>query len=344
MGARDLARRGAALLAAGLLLAACGTTPSPRPSGSDFPSDPDVDPSRPAVVATVAPDLLAGDWRAEPLPLGDAQVATISDACAASARSNLGDDEADLPTAVVDARGVGRFLAVLADDELAILCLGRIDAANAATVDSVDRLAAESFGRPDGDNDATVTEMTPEELGGGQRILAVGRLGVAAARATVSLRDGSSVTTSAGNGWWAAWWPAPTPAGQVATADASGKALAATDVPAGIVESRLGAASWWLDPQAPAPTASSTSLDVLVLEISCSGARSGVDRLDPPQIDVTADAFVIRMGIRRVPGASDCPGNTPFPAKIDLPEAVGGRSLLDGSERPPRDAARPPSG
>src|SRR5689334_17658942 len=125
-------------LGAALLVSACGSTANP--SASDFPSDPDVEPSLPAVTVTVPPDQMVGEWRASPLPLGDAQVATISDACAASARSKLGEAEANLPTAVVDARGAGLVTAVLSDDDLAVLCFAHVDSTNAVAVDSVARL------------------------------------------------------------------------------------------------------------------------------------------------------------------------------------------------------------
>jgi hypothetical protein len=329
------------VLAVVALLAACGTT---RPPSTDPEDDPvlESDDAPSGITITVPPDQMLGDWTAAPLPLADSQIAIVSDACATAARRTLGEAEANLPTAVVDARGGGLVLAVLSDDDLAILCLGRIDGATGATVDSVDRLAAESFDRPDGDNDASVTEVTSDERAGGQRTIAFGRLGVVATNAEVALRDGSTVQASTSNGWWAAWWRGPTPAAEVRTQDEARKPLLASDVPAGIVENRLGPAEWWLDPKARKPLADTTALDIIAVEKSCSGGQPGLARLDPPRMDFSDTSIVITLGIRRMPGAQDCPGNAPFPVKVDLPEEIDGRALLDGGVLPPRDATKPP--
>ncbi|HEV7809210.1 MAG TPA: hypothetical protein VGO64_01320 [Candidatus Limnocylindrales bacterium] len=327
-------------MAAVALLAGCGSVQPPSTNPDDPGLESDEAPS--GVTVTVPPNQMLGEWTAAPLPLADSQIAIISDACATAARQTLGEAEANLPTAVVDARGSGLVLAVLSDDDLAILCLGHVDAATGPTVDSIDRLAAGSFDRPDGDNDASATEVTPDDAGGGQRTVAFGRLGVLAANAEVGLRDGSAVQASASNGWWAAWWRGPTPAAEVRTQDEARKPLLATDVPAGIVENRLGPAEWWLDPKAPKPLADTTTLDVIAVEKSCSGGQPGKARLDPPRMDFSDTSIVITLGIRRLPGAQDCPGNAPFPVKVDLPEQVDGRALLDGGVLPPRDATKPP--
>ena len=84
---------------------------------------------------------ILGAWRPAPIRLGDPQIAVISDACAATARERLGEPEANLPTALVDARGENVATAILADDERAIECRVRIDSAGGATVDKVLRLA-----------------------------------------------------------------------------------------------------------------------------------------------------------------------------------------------------------
>jgi hypothetical protein len=111
------------------------------------------------------------------------------------------------------------------------------------------------------------------------------------------------------------------------------------------VESRLGPAAWWLDPNALAPNPNATTIPIKVLEQSCaSGGADGLDRLDAPSMELTDKAITVKLAIRRLPGAEDCQGNAPFKFELDLPEPLGDRALLDGSSKPPRDATKPPSG
>src|SRR5437868_1311829 len=103
-----------------IAIAGCSLAPGPTgalasaataPSGPSVPSDPAGQPEPSSVVV----DQLGGRWRTSPLVVDDAHVAIVSDACAAEARTSLGPDEADLPTALVDARGQ-RFVTVIMAD------------------------------------------------------------------------------------------------------------------------------------------------------------------------------------------------------------------------------------
>ena len=320
------------------LLAACGpNAPSPVGSNAGLPSA-----SQPAATSPASPappDVIAGPWQTNPIPLADSQVAIVSDACAAAARAQLGEVEAQLPTAVVDARGDSRFVAVLSDGGLGIDCIGRVTEAG-ATVTAVDRLAVESVAPVEGSATA-ITELAGLEDATAST-MAFGRSGSGAAGVRVGFGDGSSVTATKGDGWWAAWWPGSKRATKVESLDASG-AVTATTTPTGEVESRLVTATWWLDPAAPPPAAGVATVKVLVRENACSSGTSGAERVDPPDMSFSETAITVRVDIRRRAGGQDCQGTPPFPFTLELPEPVGGRALLDASTRPPRDATKPPS-
>jgi hypothetical protein len=109
-------------------------------------------------------------------------------------------------------------------------------------------------------------------------------------------------------------------------------------------EARIGPASWWLNPAAAAPTPASMSIRALVLEESCASGKTPEGRVEPPRIEPTDGEITITFEFRRRPGGQDCPSNPPFPVTIKLPEPLGGRVLLDGASKPPRDASGPPPG
>ena len=286
---------------------------------------------------------VGGAWRSSAIPLSDSQIAIISDACAASARESFGQAEADLPTAVIDARGEGLTTAILADGTLAIECLARLDETG-ATVDAVDRLASTSFDAVDGSRIA-VTEMAREDDRAGGRMIAFGRIGPDAAAVRIGLADGSTVAAAAGAGWWVAWWPGAQLASRIEAVDQASAVTGSAEAPKDVVEARVGPAAWWLDPTAEAPTTDSTAVAAMVLEEACASGTSGADRLDPPTIDLSDTGVTITLWIRRQPGPQACQdGNEPFGYTILLPEPLDDRTLFDGSETPPREAAKPPTG
>lgn len=332
---------------AGLVAPSSLGAPSPSATG---PTDRAVSGSPGAVgsVATlpgpsgIADAQVGGAWRSSAIPLSDSQIAIVSDACAASARESFGEAEADLPTAVIDARGEGLTTAILSDGTLAIECLARLDETG-ATVDAVDRLAATSFAALDGSRIA-VTEMAREDDRAGGRTIAFGRVGPGAAAVHVGLADGSTVDAAVDTGWWVAWWPGAQLASTIQTVDQAKAVTGSAPAPNDVVEARVGPAAWWLDPTAEAPATDSTAIAAMVLEEACASGKSGADRLDPPTIDLSETGVTVTLWIRRQPGPQDCQGNEPFGYTIQLPEPLDTRTLFDGSETPPREAAKPPTG
>ena len=321
-------RRLLVLVAVALVGVACNAapivpSPSAAPSGgplSSPPSEPSAGNPSPAAAANIG-----GPWLASPIPLADSQVAIVSDACAAAARDRLGPVEADLPTAVVDARGAGRFTAILSDGGAGIDCFGKIGDAG-ATVDAVDRLAVDAVEPVDGAAVA-ITELAVDE-DDAPRTVAYGRIGPDGSGVRLSRADGSAVTATVGTGWWAAWWPTDGKAAKVEALDASGAVAASVPAPASDVESRLSTALWWLDPAKPRPTESATTLDVLVQEQACASGQSGVDRIDPPSMELDDTTVTVRLDIRRRAGGQDCQAIAPFPFTVELPEPLGNRRLL----------------
>jgi hypothetical protein len=325
------------------LVASSGPTIAPtegsEPSGAPGPID-----SGPPEPSEIAGQQVAGAWRRSPALLADSQIAIVSDACAASARESLGETEANLPTAVVDARGGGLTTAILSDGKLAIVCLARLDDTG-ATVDSIDRLSSVSFDAVDGSKLGLTEVARDQDLPGGvERTIAFGRVGPDAYQVKLGFDDASTLVAATGNGWWAAWWPGSPRASQVVAVDRSSIVVGSATAPKDVLENRVGRAAWWLDPTAEAPTADSRSIAAMALEEACASGKSGADRVDPPVVSVSDTGVTVTLWIRRVPGAQDCQGNEPFPYTIVLPEAVGDRTLFDGSETPPREAAKPPTG
>src|SRR4051794_24961682 len=113
-----------AAIAVGLVaVVGCGTSiPSTPASGSTPPTDASPVPSDEPTGTDPVVGMLADAWRRSPIPLDERHVAIISDACAATAREQLGADLAGLPTALVDSRGAGLATAILADDLHAVEC------------------------------------------------------------------------------------------------------------------------------------------------------------------------------------------------------------------------------
>ena len=328
-----------------LLVAGCAFVPallrSPSP-GSASPEAPGIESVEP-VSSDVPLGQVVGGWLAAPLQLGDPQIAVVSDACATAARTELGDADANLPTALVDVRGEGLATAIMADDERAIQCLARIDGAGVARVDSVERLAPSAVA-PVADTEIGLTSMVGLDDRDGGRMLVLGRIGPAASQVKLALDDKTEVLASSADGWYAAWWPGQTRATVIGAVDNGSQVVRTIDASTGQVDGRLGAASWWLDPKALAPTATSATVQGLVLEEACASGKSPKGRIEPPLFDLSETAVTVVFGIRPLPGDQDCQGNAPYPVTFTLPEPLAGRTLLDGNGVPPRDASVPPVG
>jgi hypothetical protein len=334
-------RRTALVVCLLVLVAGCGLSP-------DIPSI-DRGSNGSGIVGSGGPDPtdvakppFVGPWQPSPFALGDPQVATISDACAAAARVGLGEIEANLPTALVDARGEGAATAILADDERAIECRARIDAAGGTMVEEVVRLAP-SFVVPAGGREIRLTSLVPLADHEGDRMLVLGRVGPEASGVKLGLDDGSEVFASSANGWYAAWWAGHRRASVIVAVDDRDVVVGTLQAPNGVVVGELGATSWWLDPQAPAPRADSVSIRGFVLERACTSGQTPEGRVERPLFDLTETAVTVVIGIRTLPDGQDCQGNAPFPVRIELPEPLAERALLDGGSVPPRDASKLPA-
>jgi hypothetical protein len=101
---------------------------------------------------------------------------------------------------------------------------------------------------------------------------------------------------------------------------------------------------WRLDPAFPPPAAGDRQIHVLITEQACASGRSPEGRVLPPLIAPSATAMTIAILVTSRPGNADCPGNPDFAMTVDLPEPLGGRTLLDGDVFPPRDVTKPSSG
>jgi hypothetical protein len=286
---------------------------------------------------------ILGPWQPSPVGLGDPQIAVISDACAAAAREQLGEPEANLPTAVVDARGENVATAILADEERAIECRVRIDSGGTATVDGVARLAP-SMVAPVAAAAISVSSLVQVPDREGDRMLLIGRVESSASSVKIAFDDGTRVVASIGNAWYTAWWPGHVRMRALGAVDAGNLTIASGEIPAGEVDARMGAASWWLDPRAPAPTPDSTSIGGFVREEGCASGRTPQGRLEGPLFDLTETDVTVTFGVRPLPGAQDCQANPAFPVTFNLPEPLAERILLDGNAVPPRDATKPPPG
>ena len=329
-----------------IVLASCGSggpTPSAPPgTGPSTPGAPDA--SAAQNPSSLVVDQLGGPWRRSPIFVDDAHVAILSDACAAAARSQLGEVEANLPTAVVDARGERFATVIMADDLDGIECLARLDPTGAsATVDSAVRLSKTAIAPVEGAR-ITVASLVHLDDRTGGRTVAFGRIGTVPESAKVAFDDNTVVLATDANGWWATWWRGTDRASGYAAVDNHDIVIGSTPPFDGERTATVVRATWWLDPDAPAPTAASTTIHALVLEASCASGRSPEGRIEPPTIELTATAISIAIDIRHLPGGQDCPGNPPYPLAIKLGEPLGRRTLLDASSTPPRDASTVPSG
>jgi hypothetical protein len=94
-------------------------------------------------------------------------------------------------------------------------------------------------------------------------------------------------------------------------------------------------ARWWLDPNAPSPTAESTQLEILLREQACASGKPPEGRVLEPTIVTTPDAIEVAIGIRQQ-GNADCPGNPAYSMQLRLPGWIGPRGLFDASQYPAR--------
>ena len=105
----------------------------------------------------------------------------------------------------------------------------------------------------------------------------------------------------------------------------------------------LSPASWTLDPDAPAPDATTTDLAILVNELACTGGQEMGARLLAPTVLEREDSVLIVFAAVPLEGdAFECPGNPPSRVVVRLSAPLGDRVLRDAGSFPPLDPAAAP--
>ncbi len=89
-----------------------------------------------------------------------------------------------------------------------------------------------------------------------------------------------------------------------------------------------------LDPAHPIDP-DSTTLHLLVSQEACSGGRSGVENLYPPEVIETDTEIRIALVVLPPEGSQTCPGNIADPITIELDSPIGHRTVADGLTVPP---------
>jgi hypothetical protein len=325
-------------LALGLLLAACDQASVVPPASNDAgPSDeasaePTSEPTPPAI------GQLLGTWRRSPIVLDDGHVAIFSDACAAKARTEISEDAANLPTAVVDAQGMAFAIVILADDLSAVACQLDIGpSGNDAVAASINWFAGDEIASVDGTGISVVSYLHGMD---GGRTVAFGRIGPDAIKAKISFDDASVIQAANENGWWATWWRGVVPAATFVATDSKDIVIGHAAKPPEAVDTGVSVATWWIDPKQPAPTAKSTTIHALVMEQACASGQSAEGRVEEPIIELGDTSITVTYRVRGRQGTGqDCQGNPTTPIELTLPEPLGNRTLLDGGSDPPRDAS-----
>ncbi|MDQ2964292.1 MAG: hypothetical protein M3R57_00355 [Chloroflexota bacterium] len=120
------------------------------------------------------------------------------------------------------------------------------------------------------------------------------------------------------------------------TLDVMGECQPEVVLPPGVAR-----AEWRLDPAFPAPAGGDRQIHALITEQACANGKPPEGRVLPPLVTPSQTAVTIAILVTNIPGGADCPGNPEFALTVDLPEPLGGRTLLDGAVYPPRDIRQP---
>ena len=105
----------------------------------------------------------------------------------------------------------------------------------------------------------------------------------------------------------------------------------------------FGNAHWVLDPDKPAPTASSTELSILINERACANGEAPEGRQIVTQVLEADDRLMITVLVEPVSGNATCPSNPWHPMTVELEKPLGDRALYDGSTVPALERTWPPS-
>jgi len=100
-----------------------------------------------------------------------------------------------------------------------------------------------------------------------------------------------------------------------------------------------GAAASWHVVEGVELNDDTVEVAVEVTEQGCTGGRSSQDRLLAPRVEQFADVVVVTYAVEPLPdGVYGCPSNPPSVTTLRLPEPLAGRTLVDGTSLPYRDA------
>ena len=320
-------------------VAACGpAVESPSPSDT-------AEPAPSAAPTDAAVGLLTGPWRPAPVPVPDELLAAIESVCKNPADPDIEAAIADLPVAAVDARGDSLVSIILADESVAYECRVLLETVagelSVRTLEAPSRLAPNAMNPIAEDGISVVSHNRVDEETGSRTVL-IGRVGQAPSLAMVNFNDESEVIAARDNGWYMAWWPGVDEPGGISAVDNRRVVMTGVQDPSAEIEGRVGPAAWWVDPATAPLSPDATTVPALIRERACASGQSPEDRLIDPVVAPGEDAILVNVWVRRLPGAQDCQGNPELPIEITLPEPLGDRQLLDGSEVPPRDASKPP--
>jgi hypothetical protein len=303
--------------------------------------------TRPSAVAdptAAAEALLLAPWRPAPVDIEDDLLASIKFVCSNPGEPDIKAAIETLPVAVVDARGGGLASIVLADEHAAFECRVRLEpiggTLGATIIDKPSRLDPESS-KPVEDDGIAVISHTRIDEDAGSRTILIGRVGPKAFSAGVGFNDESEVVAAKDNGWFYAWWPGTKEPGAIVSTDMRNIVLDSAPSPETEIEGRVGPAAWWVDPTAAPLPPTATSVPALIRERACASGQSPEGRVVDPAVFSSENAVLVTVWVRHRTGGQDCPGNPAFPMEIRLPDALGDRTLLDGSTIPPRDASVP---
>ena len=183
-------RRGALVLVSSLLLGACGES-NPEPTAS--------------ISGRAGLAELTGPYQSEPFQEFDpALVTLLSDACLSSLAGRVQLGPALVPV-LIDVRGGGYFMLMMAAPNSSVECIGHVDASGAASIIRGDDDA--------GSGAAIVGPREVSRVGRGSRnrppewSYIEGNAGSEIGDVVLVLRDGTRITASLGGGQFAAWWP-----------------------------------------------------------------------------------------------------------------------------------------
>lgn len=76
------------------------------------------------------------------------------------------------------------------------------------------------------------------------------------------------------------------------------------------------------------------ALEVRVFEQACASGASPDDRIVGPAVILLEDSVIIILGTRPLPGPQTCEPGLAATVRVELPERLGDRELLDGSSFP----------